>query len=98
MRRAAVAVGPFARRIEALFQDRPEAVERLCAAVEARSAVRGLPAAIEELAREVSQPRWNGRRAPAGQLERLAAVAKAQPEPWTAAARLLLDRLRTERA
>jgi len=98
MRRAGIAAGPFARRIEALFDDRPEAVERLCAAVEARAAVGGLPAALAELAREVSQPRWNGRRAPPGQVERLAVVAKAQPEPWTAAALLLLDRLRLEGA
>jgi hypothetical protein len=98
LRRAPLAAGPFARRIEALFEDRPEAVERLCAAVEARAAVRGLPAALEELARELSHARWDGRRAPPGQLDRLAAVTGAQPEPWTAAAQLLLARLRIERA
>ncbi|HYR19856.1 MAG TPA: hypothetical protein VEQ15_10215 [Myxococcales bacterium] len=98
IRRAAVAAGPFAQRLQSLFDDRPEAVERLYAAMEARAAVSGLPAALEELDRELSQPRWKGRRAPPGQLERLAAAARAQPEPWTAAAGLLLTRLRIEGA
>jgi hypothetical protein len=96
IRRAAVAPGPFAHRMRSLFDDRPEAVERLCAAIEARAAVHGLPAALEELGRELSQPRWKALRAPLGQLERLAAAARAQPEPWRAAAGLLLDRLRIE--
>jgi len=96
VRRAAAAVGPFAQRLQSLFEDRPEAVERLCAAIEAQAAVRGLPAALEELDRELSQTRWKGRRAPPGQLERLAAASRAQPEPWTAAAGLLLSRLRIE--
>jgi len=43
---------------------------------------------------ELSLPRWKGVRAPAGQLERLAAAVRAQPEPWRAAAVLLLGRLR----
>jgi len=94
LRRAAVAAGPFAHRLKSLFDDRPEAVERLCAAMEARAAVHGLPAALEELGRELSLPRWKGVRAPAGQLERLAAAVRAQPEPWRAAAVLLLGRLR----
>jgi hypothetical protein len=98
IRRAAVAAGPFAQRLQSLFDDRPEAVERLCAAMEARAAVSGLPAALEELDRELSQPRWKGRRAPPGQLERLAAAARAQPEPWKAAAGLLLTRSRIEGA
>jgi len=97
IRRAAVAAGPFAHRLQSLFEDRPEAVERLFAAMEARAAVSGLPAALEELERELSQPRWKGRRAPPAQLGRLAAAARAQPEPWTAAAGLLLTRLRIER-
>src|SRR5262249_35902819 len=97
VRRARAALGPFALRLQSLFEDRPEAVERLCAAIEARAALRGLDAALGELDRELSQPRWKGRRAPPGQLERLAATARAQLEPWTAAARLLLDRLRIER-
>jgi hypothetical protein len=80
--------------MRSLFDDRPEAVERLCAAIEARAAVHGLPAALEELGRELSQPRWKGMRAPPGQLERLATARRAQPEPWRAAAGLLLDRLR----
>ena len=96
IRRAGVAPGPFAQRMRSLFDDRPEAVERLCAAIEARAALHGLPAALEQLGRELSQPRWKGLRAPAGQLERLAAAARAQPEPWRAAAGLLLGRLRIE--
>jgi hypothetical protein len=96
LRRAAVAPGPFAQRMRSLFDDRPEAVERLCAAIEARAAIHGLPAALEELGRELSQPRWRGLRASPEQLERLAAATRAQPEPWRAAAVLLLDRLRIE--
>ena len=96
IRRAAVAPGPFAPRMRSLFDDRPEAVERLCAAIEARAAIHGLPAALEELGRELSQPRWKGLSAPPEQLERLAASARAQPESWRAAAMLLLDRLRIE--
>jgi len=96
IRRAAVAPGPFAHRVRSLFDDRPEAVERLCAAIEARAAVHGLPAALEELGRELSHPRWKGLRPPAGQLLRLASAARAQPEPWRAAAGLLIDRLRIE--
>ena len=89
-----MAAGPFAHRLKSLFDDRPEAVELLCAAMEARAAVHGLPAALEELGRELSLPRWKGVRALAGQLERLAAAVRAQPEPWRAAAVLLLGRLR----
>jgi hypothetical protein len=40
IRRAAVAAGPFAQRLQSLFDDRPEAVERFCAALEARAGVR----------------------------------------------------------
>jgi hypothetical protein len=96
IRRAAVAPGPFAQRIRSLFDDRPEAVERLCAAIEARAAVHGLPAALDELGRELSEPRWKGLRAPPGQLVRLDAAARAQPEPWRAAAGLLIERLRIQ--
>jgi hypothetical protein len=99
MRRAAQAAGPFALRLRSLFDDRPEAVERLCAAIEARAALHGLAVALEELERELSQPRWRDRRAPRGQLERLTAAAgRAQPEPWNAAAGLLLARLRIQGA
>ena len=94
IRRAPAAAGPFAQRMRSLFDDRPEAVERLCAAIEARAAVHGLPVALEELGRELSQPRWKGMRAPVGQLDRLASTTRAQPEPWRAAAGLLLERLR----
>jgi len=35
------AAGPFASRLQSILDDRPEAVDRLCAAAEARAAVRG---------------------------------------------------------
>jgi hypothetical protein len=98
IRRASIAPGPFAQRLRSLFEDRPEAVERLCAAIEARAAVQGLAAALEDLGRELSHPRWKGARPPPGQLDRLAAAARAEPEPWRAAAGLLLDHLRIEGA
>jgi hypothetical protein len=95
VRRAAQALGPFAQRLDALFRDRPEAVERLCAAVEARSAVSGLGATLAEVSAELAHPRWKGRRAPPAQLERLSALnaTPSQPEAWRAAAALLLTRL-----
>jgi len=88
-----VAPGPFAARLEALFGDRPEAVERLCAAMEARETLLGPAAALEELDRELSRERWKERRASAEQLSRLAAVAQAAPSSWRVAAGLLLARL-----
>ncbi len=95
LRRTSAAAGPFAQRLQALFEDRPEAVERLCAAVEARAALHGLAAAVEELSHELSHPRWKDRRAPPGQLGRLAAAgAEAHPESWKAAAMLLVGKLR----
>jgi hypothetical protein len=93
LRRAFAAQGPFAARLQALFDDRPEAVERLCAAMEARAALLGCDAALEELERELSRARWRDRRACGEQLGRLAAAAEAAPPPWRAAARLLLARL-----
>jgi hypothetical protein len=97
LRKASAALGPFARRLAALFEDRPEGVERLCAAVEARAALHGLATAIDELSRELSHPRWKGRRLPPAQLERLAGSrGEAHPESWNAAATLLLARLRIE--
>ena len=89
-----MAPGPFAARLEALFADRPEAVERLCAAMEAREALLGPAAALEELERELSRSRWKERRASVEQLARLAAAAQAAPGAWRAAAGLLLARLR----
>ena len=94
LRKARVAPGPFAARLEALFADRPEAVERLCAAMEAREALLGPAAALEELDRELSSPRWKDRRASAEQLVRLATATRAAPSAWRAAAGLLLARLR----
>ena len=93
LRRVSAAQGPFAARLQALFDDRPEAVERLCAAMEARAALLGCDAALEELERELSRARWRDRRASREQLGRLAAAAEAVPPPWRAAAGLLLARL-----
>jgi hypothetical protein len=93
VRKARAADGPFAARLAAFFDDRPEAVERLCAAVEARAALEGLAAALAELERELSRPRWKERRATRGQLDRLAAVERAGHPGWQAAAALLLTRL-----
>jgi hypothetical protein len=93
VRKARAADGPFAARLAALFADRPEAVERLCAAAEARSALVGQAAALEELERELSRDRWKERRPPREQLDRLAAAARGEHAAWSAAARLLLAHL-----
>jgi hypothetical protein len=93
LRRARPADGPFAARLASLFDDRPEAVERLCAAIEARAALEGLAAALAELEREVSRARWKERRPTREQLDRLAAAQRAGHEAWSAAAQLLLGRL-----
>ena len=56
-----------------------------------------IPAALEELSLELSKKRWKDRRAPPGQLQRLASLSGGtQPEPWAAAALLLLRALRIE--
>jgi hypothetical protein len=93
LRKARAADGPFAARLASLFADRPEAVERLCAAAEARSALVGQAAALEELERELSRDCWKERRPTREQLDRLAAVARGEHAPWSAAARLLLAHL-----
>jgi hypothetical protein len=93
VRKARAADGPFAPRIASLFDDRPEAVERLCAAVEARAALQGLAAALAELERELSRLPWKERRATREQLDRLAAAERAGHPAWQAAAALLLTRL-----
>jgi hypothetical protein len=89
---ARLAPGPFAQRLQSMFEDRPEAVERLCAAAEARAAVRGEERLLGELAAELSREVWRGRTLPDGQVERLrAAAGAAQPPPWRAIARRLLE-------
>jgi hypothetical protein len=92
IRKARAAEGVFAARIASLFDDRPEAVERLCATVEARAALEDLAAALAELERELSRARWKDRRATREQLDRLAAVERAGHPAWQAAAALVLAR------
>jgi hypothetical protein len=91
--RARVAPGPFAARLRSIFEDRPEAVDRLCAAAEARAAVRGEPELLRELAAELSRGEWRDRVFPRGQLQRLRSILRdhAHPPAWGAAAVLLLD-------
>jgi len=93
--RAAVAKGPFTQRVQSIFEDRPEAVERLCAAAEARAAVQGEEKLLQELSQELSNKKWQGFRAPKEQLAKLRAVEsdERQPHPWRTVARFLLDRL-----
>jgi hypothetical protein len=93
--KAGVAPGPFAQRLQSLFDNRPEAVDRLCAAAEARVAVAGEEAMLRDLSRELGRKRWENARAPREQLERLRNIEQdeKQPGPWRAAARFLLDRL-----
>ncbi len=92
---AAVVQGPFAARLNSLFQDRPEAIDRLSAAAEARAALRGESEALAELERELSRPRWSKEPLPLSQLTRLRAAASAQGQPssWKRIAELLLARL-----
>jgi hypothetical protein len=93
--KAAVAQGPLAQRIASIFEDRPEAVERLCAAAEVQVALRGVEVLRQELLRELSSKKYVDKRPSAEQLARLRAVAssEAQPAPWRFAANLLLERL-----
>jgi len=87
------ASGPFASRLQSIFEDRPEAVDRLCAAAEARAAVRGEEALLREISAELSEKRWREKRLPAEQLRRLQSIAQGptHPLPWRSAARVLLD-------
>ena len=78
--------GPFAARLKSLFDDRPEAVDRLCAAAEARAALAGEEALQVELGRELSLPRWRKKRASQAQLERLRTLAGAEGRPQAARA------------
>ncbi|MGZ6142141.1 MAG: hypothetical protein ACXWLM_02325, partial [Myxococcales bacterium] len=93
--KVAVAAGPFTQRLQSLFDDRPEAVDRLCAAAEARWAVRGEERVRQELSQELARKKWKEAKAPAEQRRRLRAIEadERQPKPWRDVARLLLDRL-----
>jgi len=87
------AAGPFASRLQSILENRPEAVDRFCAAAEARAAVRGEDGLREELSAELTANRWAHQRWPPEQRRRLEAVLQAEGHPpsWRAAARLLLD-------
>jgi hypothetical protein len=91
--RARTAPGAFAPRLQSIFDDRPEAVDRLCATAEARAAVRGEEQLVRELVMELSRPAWRGRIPPKEQLLRLRRLMEdaAHPPPWRAVARVLLD-------
>jgi hypothetical protein len=90
--RVRAAPGPFAERLQSIFEDRPEAVDRFCAAAEARAGIRGEEALLGELSRELSREVWQGRTLPPEQAQRLLALSSgAQPASWSAAARRLLE-------
>ncbi|MGZ6126027.1 MAG: hypothetical protein ACXWLR_13755, partial [Myxococcales bacterium] len=90
--KARPAPGAFAQRLQSIFEDRPEAVERFCAAAEARAAIHGEQSLLEQLSRELSREVWRGRTLPPEQAQRLRAVAEgAQTSSWSAAAGRLLD-------
>jgi hypothetical protein len=79
--------------LRSIFDDRPEAVDRLCAAAEARGAVRGEAELLRDLAAELSRDEWRDRVLPREQLHRLRSILgdHAHPPAWSAAAGLLLD-------
>jgi hypothetical protein len=85
--------GPFAARLQSVLEDRPEAVDRLCAAAQARAAVRGDDGMQRELSAELASGRWQQKRLPPEQAKRLHAVAGGgdHPASWRSAARLILD-------
>jgi len=91
--KAQVSAGPFASRLQAMFEDRPEAVDRLCAAAEARAAVRGEARLLRELRAEASRTALRKQVLPEQQRQRLRSIMQdsAHPSPWRAAAGLLLD-------
>ena len=93
--RAGLTQGPFALRLQSLFEDRPEAVERLCAAAEARVAVAGEEQLLRELTAELGRKKWEKAHAPLGQLKRLESIRVdgTHPQPWRKVAQLLIDRL-----
>src|SRR5206468_3774701 len=72
--RAHLSAGPFASRLQAMFEDRPEAVERLCAAAEARAAVAGKEQLERELRAELSRPAWSKLKLPDAQAQRLRSI------------------------
>ncbi len=92
--RAALALGPFAQRLQSLFEDRPEAVDRLCAAAEARVAVAGEEQLLRELSLELGRKRWEKARAPPGQVKRLESIRAdgTHPDPWLKVAQFLIER------
>ena len=95
---ARIVQGPFAQRLQSLFENRPEAVDRLCAAAEAQALIAGEEGEADvlvELAREVSLSRWRKRRTPPEQLDRLRKVAQGEevPPASRAVARALAQRL-----
>jgi hypothetical protein len=89
--RARSPAGPFASRLASIFEDRPEAVDRLCAAAQARAAIGGEEGMQRELSAELA--RWRQKRLPPEQRQRLGAVVRAEDHPasWRCAARLILD-------
>jgi hypothetical protein len=91
--RVVPAPGPFEARLRSVLEDRPEAVERLCAAAEARAAVRGETELVRELRAELARSTWRDKTPPEAQLRRLRSILQdgAHPAPWRAAAGLLLD-------
>jgi hypothetical protein len=93
--KAAVALGPFTQRVASIFEDRPEAVERLCAAAEVQAALKGDEALQRDLMQELGRKKWAEKKASAEQVAKLRAVAgdAGQPGSWRSAARLFLDRL-----
>lgn len=84
--------GPFAARLKSIFEDRPEAVERLCAAAEARAAIAGEEKLLTELTLEMASARWRAKPLPAGQIARLRAIAEdaSRPAAWRRSAEALL--------
>jgi hypothetical protein len=87
------AAGPFASRLQSILDDRPEAVDRLCAAAEARAAVRGEDGLRQELSAELGVDRWRRAPLPPEQRRRLESVMQGESHPpsWRSAAGLLLD-------
>jgi hypothetical protein len=75
-----------------MLENRPEAVDRFCAAVEALAAVRGEEDLLRELQAELSRKSWRETKLPGEQLQRLRRIEEGADEPcsWRAAARLLL--------
>ncbi|HZX94335.1 MAG TPA: hypothetical protein VFE90_07445 [Myxococcales bacterium] len=93
---AQVAAGPLASRIQSLFEDRPEAVDRLLGAAEALAGVRGEESFLRLLAEEAASKVWEGRTLPADQARRLQESARdaALPAPGRRAAELVLAKFR----